>query len=176
MTPNKPLLLANADSLVAAATRPHSIKAFAADRRVVRRILTDLRAMKVMALAILCVALTGCRDILWPAGRVCTGEYRMGLNVFVKDSISGAWAASGAMLMIRDGAYADSSTIPANRPDLDALPLFGAGERAGVYTITVRKPGFADWGQAGVRVTKDECHVNTRVLTAQLVRASAIGQ
>lgn len=137
------------------------------------RILRDPRAMKLLALIILCVVLNGCSDILPSAGRVCTADYRMGLNVYVKDSISGAWAASGAMLTIRDGAYADSSAMPANRPDLDALPLWGAGERAGLYAITVRKPGFADWKKAGVRVTRDECHVNTRELTAQLVRAHA---
>jgi hypothetical protein len=96
----------------------------------------------------------------------------MGVNVFLKDSMSGGWAASGARLMIRDGAYVDSSAMPANRPDLDALPLWGAGERAGIYAITVRKPGFVDWEKAGVRVTKNECHVNTRELTAQLVRAN----
>lgn len=108
---------------------------------------------------------------------ICTSDFRFGLAVYVKDSSTGAWAASGARLFSDiGGTSVDSGTMfptafPANRPDLDSLPLGGAGERAGVYRVRVQKAGYVDWVRTGVRVTEDECHVRRTVLTARLQAA-----
>ena len=44
----------------------------------------------------------------------------------------------------------------------------GPWERAGLYDVTVTKSGYADAVQRAVRVTADECHVQTVVLTIRL--------
>ena len=46
-----------------------------------------------------------------------------------------------------------------------------AHERAGVYVVTLRKAGYRDWTRADVSVKRDECHVQTAVLRADLVPA-----
>jgi hypothetical protein len=100
----------------------------------------------------------------------CTNNFVWGLQVEVQDSVTSAPAASGAQVIARDGAYADTASYPPNRPDLDNLPLVAAGERAGTYTVTVRKAGFIDWERSNVVVTADECHVHPVALTARLRR------
>jgi hypothetical protein len=85
--------------------------------------------------------------------------------------LSGVWSASGAQLIARDGAYADSMSVPANRPDLDSSSLSAAGERTGAYSLTVRKAGYRDWTRDNVQVTKNECHVNTVKFTALVQRS-----
>ena len=103
---------------------------------------------------------------------VCTLEFRPGVAVYVKDSLTSAGVASGASLVVREGSYKDSVAAPDSRPDLDDSPLFAAGERAGTYQVTVLKPGYAAWLQSNVRVTSNRCHVNTVNLTALLQPAS----
>lgn len=133
--------------------------------------------MKVAVLSVLLVTLVSCRNpfIAHDNAILCTMEFRIGLHVYVKDSLTGAWAASGATLVSRDATYSDSSSLPSNRSDLDSLPLGGAGERAGVYLVTVRKAGYMDWVQRDVRVTANECHVNSVNLTARLSKATLNG-
>lgn len=67
------------------------------------------------------------------------------------------------------GGYGDTfpSAFPAGQPALDSMPLLGAGERAGIYRVIVRKPGYAEWIGAAI-VTEDECHVRPTTLTARL--------
>jgi len=103
--------------------------------------------------------------------RVCTDELRFGLAVGVRDSATGLAAASGATLIMVDQTGAiDSTKFPPNRPDLDPVPLLGAGEHAGTFRVTVRKLGYRDWVRSEVRVTRDECHVRVTALTALLQR------
>jgi hypothetical protein len=103
--------------------------------------------------------------------RVCTADFRYGLAVFVKDSATSAAAASGATLVTVDQhGTVDSMSFPPNRADLDPTSLFGAGEHAGTFVVTVRKPGFKDWVRPGVQVTADACHVRLTTITALLQR------
>ena len=99
---------------------------------------------------------------------VCTQEFRPGLVVYVKDSLTRAGVASGASLVVREGSYKDSVAATNSGPDQDNSPLSAAGERSGTYQVTVLKPGYATWLQSNVRVTSNECHVNTVNLTALL--------
>lgn len=102
---------------------------------------------------------------------VCTQEFRPGLVVYVKDSVTKAGVASGASLVVREGSYKDSVAAD-SRPELDNSALSAAGERSGTYQLTVSKSGYALWQQNNVRVTSNVCHVNTVTLTALLQPAS----
>ena len=119
------------------------------------------------ALAMIVVALLGCSSS--PIDAVCTLEFRYGLVVYVNDSLTNTPVASGSSLVARDGSYKDSVAYPAGRPELNALPLVSAGERAGTYQVTVTKPGNIPWSMNNVRVTANQCHVNEVKLTARLV-------
>lgn len=116
------------------------------------------------------LALASC-DVLDSGGPICTGEFVSGIHVAVQDSLTGVAAASGATLIAIDGSYADTASIPAQRPDLDSRPLLAAGEREGTYDLTVRKAGFLDWHRANVVVTRNQCHVNPVEMTARLKSA-----
>ena len=126
-----------------------------------------------MAKLLLCVALpaaaVSCH--LLTGDRVCTTEFRYGLAVFVRDSATGAAAASGATLVTVDQhGSVDSMSFPPNRADLDSTALPGAGEHAGTFVVTVRRPGYRDWVRSGVQVTADACHVRLTTITALLQR------
>ncbi|HYH81360.1 MAG TPA: hypothetical protein VEX86_16265 [Longimicrobium sp.] len=111
--------------------------------------------------------LAGC---LSPVGVGCTAIGRFAVNVEVRDSASGAAAADGATLVIREGEYADSvvSAIGIQVP-----PVLAAGaERPGTYQVTVRKNGYQPWTREGVRVGREgRCdELQSARLTARLMR------
>ena len=118
--------------------------------------------------ALVMASLAGCSSAS-TTPRVCTAEFVYGISVRVRDSVSGAPTASGATLVARDGSYADSVRAVGGL-DADAIPLSVAGERAGIYSLTLRKAGFGDWTLQGVRVERGECHVVPVALTALLQR------
>jgi hypothetical protein len=124
------------------------------------------------ALCLTLIAALGCSGPPGSTSPVCTMEYRYGLSVHVKDSLTGAAIASGASLVVRDGAFKDSVSHPGGRPELNAFPLVTAGERAGTYQISVSKPGYLPWSRSNVRVTANECHVNPVSVTALLQRSA----
>ena len=130
-----------------------------------------MRSKRIVVLVLAAASMTGCSLIFDPG--VCTANVAPGVNVLVQDSASGARVASGAQLIARDGAYADSSSYPANHPELDSSPLQGAFERGGTYSVTVRRAGYRDWTRNNVSVTKGACHVNTVTLTALLQQVIA---
>lgn len=101
-----------------------------------------------------------------PSNVICTAMYAYGINVGVQDSLTGVPVASGATAIARDGAYADSASIPASANDNASIGL--AGERAGVYSVTVKRAGYSTWLKSSVQVTKDVCHVHPVSLTAKL--------
>ena len=102
--------------------------------------------------------------------RVCTTEARPAVVATVQDATSGAYIASGATLILRDGAFVDSLVVPAGRSDLDAIQLSTPGtyERPGTYTVTLRKAPYITAVVVGVAVTADACHVQTKALNFQL--------
>ncbi len=101
-----------------------------------------------------------------PGGTICTAEARPALTVFVRDSSSGAPIGRGSSATATDGIFVATATYPGGTQD--DLPLSLAHERAGIYTVVVKKPGYRDWRASGVRVTRDDCHVITVTLTARL--------
>lgn len=117
-------------------------------------------------IALLAVGIAACdKD---PTAVACTLEARPGVRVTIQDSVTGASAASGATVMVTEGTFRDSVTVPAGRTDLDAVAVGAAYERAGSYTATVRKSGYLDWARSAVTVTSGECHVNTVSVVAKL--------
>ncbi len=113
-------------------------------------------------LAALLLVLPGCQTSS-PA-RACTALYAYGLSVTVTDAATAA-PVEGAAAEIRDGSWIDPQvTVLGNT-------VMGAGERPGVYAITVRKSGYADWTRSGVsvRMGSDGCHVEGVHLDAALV-------
>jgi hypothetical protein len=130
------------------------------------------RRVSVCALLAL---LSACRgtDRLEPI--VCTTEFRYGLAVFVRDSLTDAPIAAGARLRtFIAGVAVDSSSdwpnaFPPNDPFYDDQALGGAGERAGTYRLVVQRAGYRDWVREGVVVTADECHVIPVTLTARML-------
>ena len=124
-----------------------------------------VKALRSIAVAVLIVPASACELLTDP---VCTLEAVWGIEVTVQDSVTGAPSASGAQLIVRDGAYADTVMVSGNSADPDREVLRAAGERPGLYTVTVRKAGFLPWERTSVVVTADECHVRTVALTARL--------
>jgi hypothetical protein len=97
---------------------------------------------------------------------VCTLEARSAVTVEMRDARTGAALTGPATLTVRDGAFTETVEIPAEFTSMGV-----AHERAGVYVVTLRKAGYRDWTRADVSVKRDECHVQTAVLRADLVPA-----
>lgn len=111
----------------------------------------------------------GCRDST--GLRVCDLGAHPSVTVVVRDSLTGAGIASGATLVVRDGAFADSTSHPADDPRFDDISLSTprSYERPGVYSLEVRRAGYADWTRHSVRVLQGECHVRSVTVIARMV-------
>ena len=92
--------------------------------------------------------------------------------VEVRDSVTGAAAASGAQGRAIDGSY----LVPLDVYDVDVdgapLSLAMPGERAGTYTVQVTKPGYSPWEQRNVEVEDSGCHTEQVHLSAKLQAAT----
>ncbi len=115
------------------------------------------------------VLFSSCKDDGLP-GRICTTEARAGIEVDVRDALTGEPAAEGAIGLAQEGLFVDTLRVFPTLPPQGALTMVGAFERPGIYTVVVRKPGYREWTQANVVVSKDECHVITTRLQARLER------
>ena len=98
---------------------------------------------------------------------VCTMEARTAVQVEMRDARTGAALNGPATLTVRDGAFVETVEIPA---EFSSMGI--AHERAGVYVVTVRKAGYRDWTRADVSVKRDQCHVQTATLRAELEPAT----
>lgn len=119
-------------------------------------------------LAVVVLGLAGCEND--PVGFGCTLEARSSVTVTVIDSASGTGRARGATVILRDGAYTDSSVFALDDPlPGDSIFYFtNTFERAGTFTVRVRRPGYALWERQNVQVTSDQCHVVTARVRARL--------
>ena len=118
----------------------------------------------------LLVAATSC-GILAPDDLVCLTIPVDGILIYVKDSATRAWAASGAHFTARSGDYVDSTTYPSRFPLGDSLPMRAASGQAGIFSVTVRKEGYRDWTRTGIWVGTNKCgEPRTVTVTALLQR------
>jgi hypothetical protein len=126
--------------------------------------------MKRLVLICFALAFMSCRDSIVNGGRICSTEARVGIQVAVRDVITGLPAATDVLALAQDHSFIDTlRTLPFGSPD-SALTLYGVYERAGVYSVMVKKTGYRDWIRTNVVVDKDECHVITVQLDARLER------
>jgi hypothetical protein len=103
------------------------------------------------------------------SGGDCTSIAVPALAVDVLDSVSGTSLPAQAIAYARDGAFADSATVPPPTPGF-LQPAELAWNRAGTYDVSVRSDGYREWVETGVRVRNVNCHPQTAHLTARLVR------
>jgi hypothetical protein len=119
--------------------------------------------MKPLPLLGLLLVLAGC-DVFNPT--ICTLEARYSIAVFVHDSTTNAPVETGSLMVVAtSGSFSDTVRfdLQPNYPDR-AWGL--AEEHAGRYTVEVFVTGYHPWVMNNVRVDEDECHVETRTLTA----------
>ncbi len=120
-----------------------------------------MRALRPLFILAVGAVVAGCDSFTG----VCTTDFRFGIVVEVRDAVSGAPAADGARLIVRDGDYVETVDAP---PTPSSTFLQAAGERVGRYDVTVQKPGYAEWTRTDVQVLRDGCHVTQIRLDAQL--------
>lgn len=127
--------------------------------------LTGRRALAIVVIAVtLPVVLTRAKREIF--GDRCSG-YGWGLaSVIVRavDAHTGRpfskelqWQS---VLIVRDGDFVDSTSLARG----------AAYERAGVYDVTVRAPGYREWRRRGVRVPERLCDLKRARLKARLSR------
>jgi hypothetical protein len=102
----------------------------------------------------------------------CTADVRPAIEVEIRDAATGSPLAQAASGVVRDGAFTDSLS-PARSLSSDPsslLSLSAAGERPGTYSVEVQRSGYRTWTATNVSVGRNACHVETRLLRADLVR------
>lgn len=125
-----------------------------------------MRFIVIVACAALVCA--GCKDSGSPSGVMCTTEARVGLQISVRDAVTGLPAANNVIAIARDNSFVDTlRAFPFGNPD-SALTLYGLYERPGVYAVILKKSGYQDWIRTDVVLNKDQCHVITVQLEARL--------
>jgi len=110
-------------------------------------------------------------SLLEPDRPQCVPEPRPAIAVFVRDATTQEWIASGATLVVRDGAFVDSASFPSGRSDLNPQGLWTPHSwgRAGLYEVRVRRSGYLNAHVPSVEVLKQDCAVVTRTFTVSLV-------
>ncbi|MEX2284186.1 MAG: hypothetical protein WEE89_16990 [Gemmatimonadota bacterium] len=99
-----------------------------------------------------------------PGGVVCTMEARPAITVEPVDATTGQSVSQNATVIAMAGSYADTASVHTT-----GVPSISAAyERPGTYTVLVRHPDYREWRRSGVVATKDECHVQTIRLRAEL--------
>lgn len=100
---------------------------------------------------------------------VCTASLDAGIVIKVIDNASGNPASCGARAVITTNGYLETVENPVATSCLDTMPLAGAYERPGTYSITVSKAGYSDFTADNIVVTSGVCHVNTVTMEARLI-------
>ena len=126
--------------------------------------------MKKRLLAALCagssVALGACERAADPEG--CFLPYiPPSVTVTVQDSVTGANVLAGSTLVLRNSAgVADSVTVEAQDfPILSASLGYGA---TGIFSLTVRHAGYAQWARGGIEVKQERCGARTERVDVRL--------
>ena len=100
----------------------------------------------------------------------CTQDVRPAVEVTVQDAVTGSFLAVVPRGVVRDGAFQDSlrvwSTTAESPPRV--VTMAAADERRGVYSVQLEAEGYQPWDTAEVQVSRDECHVETAMFTANL--------
>ena len=106
-----------------------------------------------------------------PIGIACTEQPVPSFVVTVVDATSLDPIGAGSTLSWT-GAATGTSSIAATDTAHNGDALSGAYEVAGSFQLRVTHAGYADWTRA-VRISRDQCHVITGNVTAQMQRVAA---
>ena len=99
----------------------------------------------------------------------CTLNIEPGITVRALEAGTGKNVTDGAQGTVVEGTFADSLR-PAQVDEAGRVLLLSAvDERAGTYDVFVERSGYQAVSQSGVRVTEDDCHVNTVALDLTMV-------
>ena len=112
----------------------------------------------LLRLTILAFALVGnaCTE-------ACDATRVVGIRITIVDAATGSPFAGAVTIIATEGSYTETINPPA-----------GAGfaglahERPGIYRVEVQAPGYVTWVATDVRVNRNDCHVETDLLTAEL--------
>ena len=118
--------------------------------------------MRRFAIVLSALLVHGCD--LFPIG-VCTDELVYGIQVTVRDSMTGELLSVDPTGVLTDGSYRE--TMEAVGPS----SLWGAPERPGTYDIEITAEGYRTWTRQGVEVEMERngCHVEPVKLEAGMV-------
>ena len=109
-----------------------------------------------------------------PVSIECPALIIPAIAVEVSDATDGRWIADSARGAVRDGEYVDS-LVPYRFKDDKLSTLQAAGDRPGVYDVTVQHDGYVDWAVVGVEAKATTCSVETVTLSARMQRRRAGG-
>ena len=101
----------------------------------------------------------------------CTMELRYAVAAQVVGPPA-SFVPEESWMIVRDGEYVDSATFLTYYDSQTGEPVYiaaAAEEREGIYSVTVRSPGFREWTREGVRVKGDRCHVTSQWVFPVLV-------
>jgi hypothetical protein len=115
---------------------------------------TDPAARCLITVAFVALGATGCSDPFAPDR--CTAQFVYGLSVIVQDKATGLQICDAQVT-----ARVSETEVEILKPQvfLAECSYGGAGERPGVYFISVTKDGYAPATRSNVRVDKGDCHV-----------------
>ncbi|WP_445453488.1 carboxypeptidase-like regulatory domain-containing protein [Flavobacterium sp. 25HG05S-40] len=94
----------------------------------------------------------------------CTQEVVPGLRVAVLDAANGQPLVDNVEVRAVDESYQETLEL---LPGLE-YSFSGADERAGIYTLTITKPGYQTYTSPPIVVNRNVCHVITQSLTVNL--------
>jgi len=84
----------------------------------------------------------------------CTDIYVYGLNVTVRDASNNEILKEGITVIAKEGFYTEELMVTDSQDN-----FFGAGERQGIYIITVTGEGYETFVSETITVSGDVCHV-----------------
>ena len=123
---------------------------------------TNLRIASAVAF-LQALFITAC-GVVEPELIACTTDFRYGVTATVTDAADGTQVTEVLSAVLVEGSYREEMEVQGNL-------LVGAGERAGLYQLTVMADGFVTWDQSDIEVTADECHVDPVNLSVPLQRS-----
>ena len=98
----------------------------------------------------------------------CSATDQPAIQLEVRDILTRAPVNDSVFATARDGAYFDTLRVSAAATNASAVTLVAASGRAGLYEVTVTRPGYRQWTRTGIRVTRGECGLDIPLLQAWL--------
>jgi len=116
-----------------------------------KNFVSNNKAMKFLPFCLLLFVVVCCKND--DGSQIaCTEEFVFGLNVQVRDAVTGGIILNEITVTAIDGAYTEELSF-----NFDTF--IGAGERPGDYTLEVIATGYVDFTSNVIRVEANDCHV-----------------